>query len=254
MSVEFECDDRVATITLNRPEKMNAMDPEMYSEISARLRQIDEDPDIWAGIITGAGDRAFSAGADLTRDSEMVDSDGWSAWRPNRFDDGLEVGKPLIAAINGYCLAGGLELALFCDIRVASERSQFGVPEVNWNLINGYGALRLPDVVGLSNALHLVLTGDPIDAQEAHRLGLVQEVVPHKQVRQRARALADRVCENGPIAVRMTKEMTLRSRDMSLADGFRLYQEYGRVLMQSEDVAEGNAAFAEGRKPTFKNR
>jgi E-phenylitaconyl-CoA hydratase len=254
MSVEFACDNRVATITLNRPEKMNAMDPDMYAEISARLRQIDQDPDIWAAIITGAGDRAFTAGADLTRESEMADLTGWAAWRPNRFDLGLEVEKPLIAAVNGYCLAGGLELALICDFRVASERAQFGCPEVKWNLLHGYGAQRLPDIVGLSNALYLLLTGDFIDAQEAHRLGLVQEVVPHEQVRQRARELAHRVCENGPMAVRMTKEMTLRSRDMSLADGLRLYQAYGRQVFQSEDVVEGTQAFAERRKPIFKNR
>jgi E-phenylitaconyl-CoA hydratase len=254
MLVEFVCDHRVATITLNRPDKLNAMNGEMYAEISARLRQIDEDPDIRAGVITGAGDRAFTAGADLTRERELLDQGGWSALRPSRFDLGLEVQKPLIAAVNGYCLAGGLELALICDFRIASESAQFGCPEVKWNLLHGYGAQRLPDIVGLSNALYLLLTGDFIDAQEAHRLGLVQEVVPHDQVCRRARQLADRICENGPMAVSMTKEMALRSRDMSLADGLRLYQEYSRQVFLSEDTAEGTQAFTEKRKPEFKGR
>ena len=156
MSIEFKRDGRLATITLNRPEKMNAMTPEMYRNISENLRRIDEDPDIWAGIITGAGDRAFSAGADLAMEGRGSGSGGWSAWRANRFDSGLEIQKPLIAAVNGYCLAGGLELALICDIRIASEKAQFGCPEVKWNLLHGYGAQRLPDIIGLSNAMYLL--------------------------------------------------------------------------------------------------
>lgn len=254
MNIEFKRDGRLATITLNRPEKMNAMTPEMYRDISESLRRIDEDQDIWAGIITGTGDRAFSAGADLNMEGRASGSGGWSAYRPNRFDHGLEIQKPLIAAVNGYCLAGGLELALICDIRIASERAQFGCPEVKWNLLHGYGAQRLPEIIGLSNAMYLLLSGEFIDANEAHRLGLVQEVVPHDEVLDRARQLADRICENGPMAVRMTKEMTLRSRDMSLSEGLRLYQEYSHRVFSSEDMIEGTRSFAEKRKPEFKNR
>lgn len=254
MNIEFKRDGRLATITLNRPEKMNAMTPEMYRDISESLRRIDEDQDIWAGIITGTGDRAFSAGADLNMEGRASGSGGWSAYRPTRFDHGLEIQKPLIAAVNGYCLAGGLELALICDIRIASERAQFGCPEVKWNLLHGYGAQRLPEIIGLSNAMYLLLSGEFIDANEAHRLGLVQEVVPHDKVLDRARQLADRICENGPMAVRMTKEMTLRSRDMSLSEGLRLYQEYSHRVFSSEDMIEGTRSFAEKRKPEFKNR
>ena len=255
MAVKFERDGKVAILTLDRPEKLNAMNMEMYGEISERLAEIDRDDRIWAGIVTGAGDRAFTAGADLltVHDPEQERS-GWSAVRANRFDLGLEVQKPLIAAVNGYCLAGGLELALVCDIRIASERAQFGTPEVKWNILHGYGAQLLPGIVGLSNALNLLLTGRFIDAKEAHRIGLVQEVVPHEQVLARSREVADEICRNGPMAVRITKELVLRSRDMTLADGVRYYQALARVIDASEDLVEGTRAFAERRDPVFKNR
>jgi E-phenylitaconyl-CoA hydratase len=254
--VRFERDGNVATITLDRPEKLNAMDNEMYSQISARLREIDEDDSIWVGIVTGAGDRAFTAGADLVglHGSAEEAAAGWTPTRPVRFDLGLEVGKPLIAAVNGYCLAGGLELALVCDIRIASEHAQFGTPEVKWNLLHGYGAQLLPSIVGHSNAMYLLLTGRFIDATEAHRIGLVQEVVPQDQVLARARELAGEICANGPMAVRMTKELALRGRDMTLADGVRFYQALNRIVEASEDLEEGTRAFAEKRKPDFRNR
>ncbi len=254
MSIEFMREDHIATITLNRPDKMNAMSGEMYAEISRRLKEIDEDPDIWAGIITGAGDRAFTAGADLAMEGRAGGESGWSAFRANRFDFGLEIQKPLIAAVNGFCLAGGLELALICDIRVASDNAQFGCPEVKWNLLHGYGAQRLPYIIGLSNAMRLLLTGEFINAEEAYRIGLIQEIAPLDQVRGRAGEIAALICENGPMAVRMTKEMTLRSLDMSLTDGLRLYHEYSRQVFQSEDMIEGTRSFAEKRKPVFKGR
>jgi enoyl-CoA hydratase/carnithine racemase len=253
--VRFERDGKVAVLTLDRPEKLNAMDAEMYSEISARLEEIDRDPGIWVGILTGAGDKAFTAGADLVtvHDPEQ-ELPGWSATRPQRFDLGLEVQKPLIAAVNGYCLAGGLELALVCDIRIASERAQFGTPEVKWNLLHGFGAQLLPSIVGLSNAMNLLLTGRFIDAGEAHRIGLVQEVVAHEQVLPRAREVAEEICRNGPMAVGITKELVLRSRDMTLADGVRYYQALVRLIEASEDLVEGTRAFQERRQPAFKGR
>jgi E-phenylitaconyl-CoA hydratase len=254
--VEFEVKGPVATITLNRPEKMNAMDTAMYESISSHLREIDRRDDIRVGVITGAGDRAFTAGADLvgmhgTAEQAQV---GWSSTRATRFDLGLEVQKPLIAAVNGYCLAGGLELALLCDIRVASETAQFGCPEVKWNLLHGYGAQRLPEIVGFSNAMYLLLTGQFIDAGEAHRIGLVQEVVPPDRLLRRAYELAETICSNAPIAVRMTKELALRSRDLTLPDGIRFYQALNRLVEMSEDLEEGTRAFAEKRTPNFRNR
>jgi len=256
MAVRFERQGHVATLTLDRPQKLNAMDREMYAEISERLREIDADDEIWVGIVTGAGDRAFTAGADLVS-MHAPGRDGTAPWRPvrpDRFDLGLEVAKPLIAAVNGYCLAGGLELALVCDIRVESETAQFGTPEVKWNLLHGYGAQLLPGIVGMSNALHLLLTGRFIDAREALRIGLVQEVVPADRVLARARELAEQICANAPMAVRMTKELALRSRDMSIADGVRYYQSLQRQVEASEDLVEGTSAFAEKRAPRFKNR
>ena len=255
MAVKFERDGKVAVLTLDRPEKLNAMDMEMYGQISERLAEIDRDDGIWVGIVTGAWDRAFTAGADLvTVHDPDQETSGWSAVRANRFDLGLEVQKPLIAAVNGYCLAGGLELALVCDIRIASERAQFGTPEVKWNLLHGFGAQLLPSIVGLSNAMNLLLTGRFVDAAEAHRIGLVQEVVPHDRVLARAREVAEEICRNGPMAVRMTKELVLRSRDLSLADGVRYYQALVRQIDASEDLVEGTRAFEERRQPVFKGR
>lgn len=255
MPVRFEREGRIATITLDRPEKHNAMDLGMYQEISERLTEIDRDDAIWAGIVTGAGDRAFTAGADLTTVHQPgAEEPGWRATRPARFDLGLEVQKPLVAAVNGYCLAGGLELALVCDIRIASERAQFGTPEVRWNLLHGFGAQLLPSIVGLSNAMRLLLTGDFIDAAEAHRIGLVQEVVAQERVLDRAREVAEQICRNGPMAVRMTKELVLRSRDMTLADGIRFYQSLMTAIDSSDDVEEGTRAFAERRQPAFRGR
>ena len=256
MKVKFDVKDHIATITLDRPEKMNAMDSEMYAAISAHLAEIDARDDIWVGIVTGSGQKAFTAGADLvgmhgTAEGAEV---GWSATRPTRFDLGLEVQKPLLAAVNGYCLAGGLELALVCDIRIAAETAKFGCPEVKWNLLHGYGVQLLPRIVGMTNAMYLLLTGQFIDADEALRIGLVNEVVPPDQLMERTHELAELICANGPMAVRMTKEMALRSRDLSLPDGVRLYQALNRMIELSADLEEGTRAFAERRKPEFRNR
>ena len=255
MPTRFEREGKVAILTIDRPEKHNAMDMDMYREISARLAEIDGDDGILVGIVTGAGDRAFSAGADLVsvHDPEEL-QEGWAAVRALRFDLGLEVQKPLLAAVNGYCLAGGLELALLCDIRIASDRAQFGTPEVKWNLLHGFGAQLLPGIVGLSNAMNMLLTGRFIDAPEALRIGLVQEVVAHDRVLARTREVAEEICQNGPMAVRMTKELVLRSRDLNLADGLRYYQALVRTIEASEDLTEGTRAFTENRRPNFKNR
>ena len=256
MKVGFGIKDHVATITLNRPEKHNAMDNEMYGAISSHLGEIDSNDDIWVGVVTGAGEKAFTAGADLvgmhgTAEKAEV---GWSSPRTTRFDLGLEVQKPLIAAVNGYCLAGGLELALVCDIRIASDKAEFGCPEVKWNLLHGYGAQLLPRIVGTSNAMYMLLTGQFIDAAEALRIGLVNEVLPPDRLMNRAYELAAIICDNGPMAIRMTKELALRSRDLSIPDGIRLYQALNRLVELSDDLEEGTRAFAEKRKPEFKNR
>jgi enoyl-CoA hydratase/carnithine racemase len=171
--VRYEVQDQIAQITIDRPEKMNAMTDAMYAEIGDSIRQADADAAVRCLIITGEG-RAFSAGHDLLEFGER--GSDWRPWSPDRFDVGLECSKPTIAAINGYSLAGGLELALFCDIRIASRDAQFGCPEVKWAILHGYGALRLPGMIGMSDALWLLFSGDFIDAERALRIGLVSEV------------------------------------------------------------------------------
>lgn len=252
MGVRFERDDGVAVITLDRPEVLNAMDPDMYAEITELFREIDADADVKVGIVTGAGDRAFSAGADLKlMHGEDAQPEGWGPWRPTRWDFGAVPAKPLIAAIDGYALAGGLELALVCDLRIATPRSQFGCPEVKWNLLHGFGALRLPQVVGLSSAMMLLLTGDFIDAQEALRIGLINTVVEPAELMPSALALAGRVAKHAPAAVRMSKELALHGADGTLEQGMRLYRAYFGLLETTSEQHEGTRAFAEKRQPQF---
>src|SRR5213596_3637861 len=170
------------------------MDNEMYTAISSHLGEIDSNDDIWVGVITGAGERAFTAGADLVAmhgTAERAEV-GWSSPRPTRFDLGLEVQKPLIAAVNGYCLAGGLELALGCDIRIASETASFGCPEVRWGILHGFGAMRLPTTVPMSMAMEMLLTGERIDAARAREIGLVSRVVAPSALLPTAEQIAER--------------------------------------------------------------
>ena len=245
--IGYAVDAHTAVITLNRPEKLNAMTDAMYQAIGAAVREAEADPDVRCLIIQGSG-RAFTSGHDL---GEFAGRSEWRPWRAERFDNGLECAKPVIAAIQGYCLAGGLELALFCDIRIADETAQFGCPEVRWGILHGYGALRLPGLIGGSDAMKLLLSGEFIDAAEALRIGLVSEVTEPAALQQRAHAIAAAIGANGPTAVRMTKELAQRSRDASLADGLRIYQEYSRQAFASADAREGLAAFAERRDPQY---
>lgn len=251
-SLRYETHGTTAVITLNRPEVHNAMDPDTMRAIDEALAQIEADHGIRVGIITGAGGRAFSAGADLKlMHGDEAPREGWGPWRPDRWYFGRLCSKPLIAAIDGYALAGGLELALYCDIRIATPRSQFGAPEIKWNLLHGFGALRLPATVGLSNAMLLLLTGDFIDAEEALRIGLVSRLVEPDQLLPTAHALAERIASHAPEAVRMTKELALRGPDADLEQGLRLYRAFFALLEQSEEQVEGTHAFAEGRSPAY---
>lgn len=253
MAIIYETGDGIATLTLNRPEVMNAMDPQTYEEISAAFARMEDDPTVRVGIVSGAGERAFTAGADLkTMHGGPEPSDAWSPWRPNRWDFGATTSKPLIAAINGYCLAGGLELALVCDIRLASANAVFGTPEVKWNLLHGYGAYKLPRVVSLSVAMEMLLTGEFIDAQEAARIGLVSRVVTQQNLMTEARRIAERIRDNGPTAVRMTKELVQRGLSGSLEDHYRLMWEYYDRIETTADQAEGLSAFREKRQPSYR--
>jgi len=255
VAVDFTHTDGIATVTVNRPEKLNAMDWDTYGQLTEAFRAIERDPAIRVGVITGAGDRAFSAGADL---KTMHTADGspsrdWAPWAPDRWDFGAATTKPMVAAINGYALAGGLELALICDIRIASETATFGTPEVKWDLLHGYGAYRLPQIVGLSHAMELLLTGAFIDAETALRIGLVSRVVPADQLMDTAFSIADAIASNGPTAVRMTKELVQRGLELPLENYLRLLRMFYDRIDESEDQREGLRAFAQRRKPAYAN-
>jgi enoyl-CoA hydratase/carnithine racemase len=254
MAIIFDRKDGIATITLNRPEVMNALDPQTYSEITEAFGEIERDSAIRVGVITGAGERAFTAGADLKLMHTGPAGDGeWAPWRPDRWDFGATTSKPLIAAVNGYALAGGLELALVCDIRIASQNAVFGTPEVKWNLLHGYGAYQLPRIIGLSFAMELLLTGEFIDAATALRIGLVSRVVPADELMAEATRLATRVRDNGPMAIRMTKELVSRGLSASPEDHFRLMHEYYSRIDTTPEQAEGLRAFREKRRPDYRD-
>ena len=251
--VKYEVSGRIARITIDRPERMNAMTGAMYEEISNRLREAEADKQVRAIIVSGDGGRAFSAGHDLYEMGGEPSNAGWQPYRPRRFDSGMECAKPTVAAIDGYCLAGGLELALFCDVRIASDRSQFGSPEVKWNILHGYGALRLPDIIGMSHTMYLLLTGDFIDAETALRAGLVSHVVTPVELIPTVERVAERIASNGPAAARLIKELAYRGRDLPMSEGLRLYKEYSRIASSMQDNREGTRAFAEKRAPEFKD-
>lgn len=246
MSVLFERDGEIALITIDRAEKLNAMDSVIYRELGEAFTELDEDESLLVGILTGAGERAFSAGADLKQmhgpDSKRR---GWGPWRGEGWSFGLTPRKPLIAAINGFALAGGLELALTCDIRIATPDSTFGAPEVRWALLHGLGASRLPAAVGLSNAMALLLTGDFIDSEEALRIGLISKIVPFDELLDHARSIAEKIASNNPIAVQMTKELALRAALPAHEESLRLYRSYYAYLENLPEQSAATASFSE---------
>jgi enoyl-CoA hydratase/carnithine racemase len=247
VAVRYEASDGIATITLDRPEAMNAMTSGMYRDLTDCFRALDADDAIDVGIVTGSGEQAFSSGADLKEKAAAERPSGpWSSWRADRWDLGFEVCKPLIAAIDGYALAGGLELALFCDLRLATPRSRFGAPEVKWNVLHGRGALRLPAVVGLTNAMMLLLTAQDIDAEEALRIGLVNRIVEPADLLDEAGALARAIGSNARDAVRMTKELALRGVDVPLEQGLRLYHAYTAELEGTHEQLRRTRSFRSG--------
>ncbi len=252
MAILFESREGIARITINRPEVLNALDPATYAEMTEAFDRIERDPDIFVGIVTGAGEKAFTAGADLKiMHTGGADLSQWTPWRADRWDFGATTSKPLIAAINGYALAGGLELALVCDIRIAAPNAVFGTPEVKWNLLHGFGTYQLPRIISLSHAMELLLTGEFIDAATAERIGLISRIVPADELQAEADRLARVIAGNGPMAVRMTKELVNNGLSASPPAHFRLMHEYYSRVDATADQAEGLTAFAEKRKPHY---
>lgn len=258
MSIDLTIDGAVATIVINRPERMNAMDAEHYRDLSRAWTEVRDDAAIRVAIVTGAGERAFTAGADLK--SHAGRRDGWAElWLTQKdplLNRGLEVWKPVVAAVNGVCLAGGMTLLFATDLRVASETATFGVSEVKRGLLPGNGgtqriAAQFPHAI----AMEMLLLGDTMTAVDALRWGLVNKVVPPgPAVLEAARDYAERLAANAPLAVQATKELAIRSRDLPLADGLRMEVLMQRILRETEDLREGTRAFAEKRVPAFKGR
>jgi len=259
--VIYEKRGRIATVTINRPDRMNAIDPQTSAELHAAWCDFRDDDELWVGIFTGAGERAFSAGNDLVAMSKAQQeganavSAAYSRAPFGGITRNFECWKPIIAAINGYCLAGGLEMALACDIRVASEGSVFGLPEVTRAIIPGAGGTqRLPRLIPPGLALELILSGGRFNAQWALRYGLVNHVVPADQVMTKATAIAEAICENGPLAVRLAKESVYAGMSRPLDEGLRFENEQSRKVLASEDAREGPLAFAQKRKPQYRGR
>lgn len=255
MSIDIEVGGGIATITINRPERHNAMDPEHYHALSKAWERVRDDPQIRCAVVTGAGAKSFSSGADLKSyiGRPFEPHELWLTQRDQLLNRGLEVWKPVIAAVNGYCLGGGMTLLLATDIRVAAEHATFGVSEVRRGVIpaNG-GTQRLLAQLPYPIAMGLLLTGKTITAAEAARWGLVNEVVPADVLMETAMKYAREIAANAPLAVQAAKELAIRSKDMDLASGLRMEQLVNRILQQTQDVAEGRAAFAEKRTPHFK--
>ena len=259
MPVTLQIKDHVATVTLDRPEAMNSLDPESIDQLKEIWAEITRNPEIRVAILTAAGDRAFCTGADLKKTMPPKESFAQLHYGSAGAESFASVlaklhsDKPVIAAINGYALGGGLELALLCDVRIASARATFALPEVSIGSIPGAGGTqRLIRTVGRSDAMLMLLTGDRIDAAEALRIGLVSRVVEPEQLLDAAQQMAQKIAGNAPLAVAAVKRLATLGIELPLAAGLELEQHAFGVLRDSEDRIEGRKAFAEKRKPEFK--
>jgi E-phenylitaconyl-CoA hydratase len=254
MSIDLEREDGIAVITLNRPERLNALDHEHYAQLGAAFTEVRDDVAIRAAVITGAGRRAFTVGADLKSfiPSAAPLAEFWLTQRSQLLNRGLEVWKPVIAAINGHCLGGGMTLMFASDVRVAASHATFGLPEVTRGVLpaNG-GTQRILAQLPFAIAMEMLLTGKPIDAERAERWGLINRVVPGDELLDVALGCARQIAANAPLAVQAAKELAYRSRDVDLAVGLRLEQAMARILRTSSDAREGAVAFAERRDPRF---
>jgi len=255
-AVLYQLDDNVATITYNRPGVLNAVNGEMRRDLNAAFARFRDDEEAWVAIVTGAG-RAFCAGGDLKDGTGSTGEFAGTFWEKptlNSFESGWEIFKPVIAAVNGYCLGYGLTLATWCDFVVASDRAEFGLPEVNLGMPAVVASIRLPQRINWADAMELLLTGERIDAERAQTMGLVRRVVPHEALLDEARALAARLCNGAPVAQRVMKEMAMRTRHMPSLEAIRFGETMRIVAGRTQDAAEGIKAAAERRPPRWTGR
>jgi len=260
-TLRMEITDGVALLTLNRPESLNAFNRELFAALLEAFHQVRDDEDIRVAVIIGSG-RGFSAGADLKERASTGAGVGGLAGGPPKamFRTAPDVspytvdtGKPVIAAVHGYALGGGTELALACDLRIAGESARFGLPEITRGFFpGGAGPVRVPRMVPMAVAMDMLLTGEPIDAQAALRWGLVSRVVPDDQLLDTAMAMGRRIAGFGPLAVRAARELARRQEGLPLDDAIRLASSLRWIIGQTEDAAEGPRAFAEKREPHYR--
>src|SRR2546425_3130537 len=253
----FEIKDGVALITINRPDKLNALNDQVMAELADVAERLATGDDIRGAILTGAGPKAFVAGADIGDLAQQGPFDGKArALRGQAVLRRLETcGKPVIAAVNGFALGGGCELAMACHLRIASEHAKFGQPEVKLGIAPGYGGTqRLPRIVGKGNALFLILTAEMIDAQEAYRIGLVNKIVPAGELLATTEQLLRSILSMGPLAVRLALEAVDQGLQMTLEEGLLLEADHFGLLAATQDMKEGLTAFLEKRAPRFAGR
>ncbi len=254
-NLSFDLADAIATITINRPDKLNALNDAVIAELGEAIARVETDDAIRGVLLTGAGGKAFVAGADIAELAEQGPFDGKARAMAGqavfrRFERSR---KPVVAAINGFALGGGCELAMACHIRIASEAAKFGQPEVKLGICPGYGGtVRLPRLIGRGRALELLLTGGMIDAEEAYRIGLVNRVVPAERLLDEATGLLRTILANGPLAVGLCLEAVNTVLDIPLDDGLLLEANYFGLLASSADMKEGMQAFLEKRRAAFR--
>ena len=256
-TLRFEIRDGIAFVTINRPDKLNALNDQVIAELGDAAKRLSEDDQIRGAILTGAGPKAFVAGADIADLAKQGPFDGKArALRGQAVLRSLETcGKPVIAAVNGFALGGGCELAMACHLRIASDTAKFGQPEVKLGIAPGYGGTqRLPRLVGKGRALQLILTGEMIDAAEAHRIGLVNRVVPAAELLAVTEQVLRGILAMGPLAVRLALEAVDQGPEMTLDEGLLLEANHFGLLAATQDMKEGLSAFLEKRSAKFQGR